>query len=361
MKSMKLNNTLGVVIGSLLASASVSAFAQGQGAVEAEIFANRFFSDSTRDYKNDHGNLYGGTLGYFLTDDVELALSYGRYHHIKGEFSDKKIRGEVGSLNALYHFGQPGVGLRPYISAGVGHQSLGQDRPNHSGRDVTTQAIVGGGLKYYVSENFFVRAGVDALYNLDRGDTEWQAGLGIGLNFGGSGRRAAVAQTMPVAAPPPVAAACTDSDGDGVCDDMDRCPDTPFGAEVDADGCSVQMVPVKVELDVKFDFNKAQVKPESQGDIKTLADFMQEHPQTNTRVEGHTDSVGGDAYNQRLSERRANAVKQVLVNQYGIDPSRVGSIGYGKTRPIADNATAEGRALNRRVEAHVEAENEVRR
>jgi len=357
---MKLNNTLGVVIGSLLASASVSAFAQGQGAVEGEIFANRFFSDSTRHYKSDHGNLYGGSIGYFLTDDVELALSYGRYYNIKSDNNNKKLRGEVGSLNALYHFGQPGVGLRPYISAGVGHQSLGQDGIRHSGRDITTQAIVGGGVKYYVSENFFVRAGVDALYNLDRGDTEWQAGLGVGLNFGGSGGRSTMlAQAVPVDTVP--ANACADSDGDGVCDDMDRCPDTPFGAEVDADGCSVQMVPVKVELDVKFDFDKARVKPESQADIKNLADFMQEHPQTNTRVEGHTDSVGEDAYNQRLSERRASAVKQVLVNQYGIDPSRVGSIGYGKTRPIADNSTAEGRALNRRVEAHVEAENEVRR
>jgi outer membrane protein OmpA-like peptidoglycan-associated protein len=112
---------------------------------------------------------------------------------------------------------------------------------------------------------------------------------------------------------------------------------------------------VRVELDVKFDFDKAQVKPESYGDIKNLADFLTQYPQTTTVVEGHTDSVGGDAYNQTLSERRANAVRDVLVNQYGVGSDRVNAVGYGETRPVADNASADGRAVNRRVEAEVEA------
>ena len=112
---------------------------------------------------------------------------------------------------------------------------------------------------------------------------------------------------------------------------------------------------VRVELDVKFDFDKAQVKQESYGDIKALADFMKQYPQTTTVVEGHTDSVGSDDYNQRLSERRAGAVRDVLVNQYGVESGRVQAVGYGESRPVADNATAEGRAINRRVEAEVEA------
>ncbi len=114
--------------------------------------------------------------------------------------------------------------------------------------------------------------------------------------------------------------------------------------------------PVRVELDVKFDFDKSKVKEESYGDIKSLADFMTQYPQTTTVVEGHTDSVGTDAYNQGLSERRANAVRDVLVNQYSIDGSRVSSVGYGESRPVADNATSAGRAINRRVEAEVEAQ-----
>jgi outer membrane protein OmpA-like peptidoglycan-associated protein len=113
---------------------------------------------------------------------------------------------------------------------------------------------------------------------------------------------------------------------------------------------------VRVELDVKFDFDKAEVKQESYGDIKALADFMKQYPQTSTVVEGHTDSVGSDAYNQGLSERRASAVRDVLVNQYGVESGRVQAVGYGESRPVADNATADGRAINRRVEAEVEAQ-----
>ncbi|SDL58352.1 Outer membrane protein OmpA [Pseudomonas indica] len=113
--------------------------------------------------------------------------------------------------------------------------------------------------------------------------------------------------------------------------------------------------PVRVELDVKFDFDKSVVKPESYDDIRSLADFMKQYPQTSTVVEGHTDSIGTDAYNQGLSERRANAVRDVLVNQYGIEGSRVDTVGYGESRPVADNATDAGRAINRRVEAEVEA------
>jgi outer membrane protein OmpA-like peptidoglycan-associated protein len=112
---------------------------------------------------------------------------------------------------------------------------------------------------------------------------------------------------------------------------------------------------VRVELDVKFDFDKSVVKEGSFDDIKNVADFMAQYPQTTTVVEGHTDSIGTDAYNQGLSERRANAVRDVLVDQYGVAAERVNAVGYGETRPVADNSTPEGRAINRRVEAEVEA------
>ena len=162
-----------------------------------------------------------------------------------------------------------------------------------------------------------------------------------------------------------------DADGDGVVNKMDKCPDTPKGTQVDERGCPLPvpvaaaaepepmpeaMAPVRVELDVKFDFDKSVVKEGSKADIKAVADFMSAYPQTNTTVEGHTDSVGPDAYNQRLSERRASAVREVLVNEYGVSADRVDAVGYGESRPVADNANAEGRAINRRVEAAVEAQ-----
>ena len=325
---MKVKNTFGVVIGSLVAATSFGALAQGQGAVEVEGFVNRYFTDVQRDYAHNEGNLFGGSIGYYLTDDVELALSYGEYHDLRGEGSrgSKNIKGNLTDLKAIYHFGQPGVGLRPYVSAGFGHQSIGD--ANGGGRNRSTLAIAGAGAKYYFTEMFYARAGVDALYNIDQGDTEWQAGVGVGLNFGGGSK--------PAPAPAPVVAAAPEP--------------MPEPAPEPA------LETVRVELDVKFDFDKDRVKEESYGDIKNLADFMNQYPQTTTTVEGHTDSIGSDAYNQGLSERRANAVRNVLVNQYGVDGSRVNAVGYGKTRPVADNATDAGRAINRRVEAEVEAQ-----
>ena len=137
---MKLKSTLGLAIGSLLAVSSFGVFAQGQGAVEAEVFAKRYFTDSYRDM--DNGNLYGGSVGYFLTDDVSLNLSYGEYKRLNHDNpmpgQSRKARGSLTALDAVYHFGTPGVGLRPYISAGMGHQSLTQ-KPA-SGRDHTTFA-----------------------------------------------------------------------------------------------------------------------------------------------------------------------------------------------------------------------------
>lgn len=342
---MKLKNTLGMAIASLVAATSMNAMAQGQGAVEADVFAKYYAPDSVRDIAND-GNLLGGSLGYYLTDDVQLALSHGAYHDIRGENSGKNIKGTLTSLDAIYNFGTPGVGLRPYVSAGLGHQSIGQDATG--GRDHSTIANIGTGVKYFFTENVFAKASLDGMYNIDDGDTEYMAGLGLGVNFGGGPKAAA-----PVAAP--VADVCNDSDSDGVCDADDKCPGTEANATVDATGCVVVAEAVRVELDVKFDFDKAVVKQDSYGDIKSLADFMQQYPKTTTTVEGHTDSVGTDAYNQGLSARRANAVRAVLVNEYGVDGSRVSTVGYGEAKPVADNATESGRAVNRRVEAGVEA------
>lgn len=349
---MKLKNTLGVVIGSLVAASSFSALAQGQGAVEVEAFAKHYFADSSsRSFEHDDAELYGGSIGYFLTDAVEVALGFGVYSDVSSEDplpngEHRNIKGNYSSLDAIYHFRDAGVHLRPYVSAGFAYQNIGQGQ---HGRNHSTFAQIGGGLKYYVTNNFYTKAGVDGMYNIDDGYGEWMAGVGVGLNFGGTTKKEKPAEE-------PVAEVCADADNDGVCDNIDKCPDTPANVTVDAEGCTAVAEVVRVELDVKFDFDKAAVKEESYGDIRNLADFMKQYPQTTTTVEGHTDSVGTEAYNKKLSERRAKAVREVLVNQYGVEGNRVDSVGYGETRPIADNSTESGRAINRRVEAEVEAQ-----
>ena len=147
-----------------------------------------------------------------------------------------------------------------------------------------------------------------------------------------------------------------DADGDGIPDSRDKCPGTAAGAKVDADGCYIIIEkPVTIRLEVLFDFDKSVVKPEYYPEIKKVADFMKQYPMTDTVIEGHTDSVGTNAYNLSLSQRRAEAVRQVLIDQFKVDASRLTSVGYGEERPIADNRTAEGRQLNRRVVAVVSA------
>ena len=348
---MKLNATLRLVAGAVLAASSLSVLAQGQGAVDVDVFGQRYFPDSSRNVTD--GDLYGASVGYYLTDDVSLGLSYGEYHNMSSDntfpgIGHKEIKGSLSTLNATYNFGTAGDALRPFISSGVSHQSL-SNVPARTGRDRTTFVDVGTGVKYFITENLFARASVDGMYGLDTGETEWMAGLGVGVNFGGAGKKVEPA-------PAPVADVCTDSDNDGVCDNLDKCPDTPANVTVDANGCPAVAEVVRVELDVKFDFDKSVVKQESYAEIKSVADFMKQYPQTTTTVEGYTDSVGTDAYNQKLSERRANAVREVLVQQYGVEAERVNAVGHGENDPIADNATDAGRALNRRVEAGVEAQ-----
>jgi outer membrane protein OmpA-like peptidoglycan-associated protein len=109
--------------------------------------------------------------------------------------------------------------------------------------------------------------------------------------------------------------------------------------------------------DVLFDVNKAELKNSGMMNVNKLAQFLQENPDRKVIVEGYTDSTGAAAYNQSLSERRAGSVRLALVKM-GVDPSRVVSQGYGKEYPVADNTSASGRAMNRRVEVTISNDNQ---
>ena len=100
---------------------------------------------------------------------------------------------------------------------------------------------------------------------------------------------------------------------------------------------------------MEFDFDKDVVKPQYHNDIEKVANFLKAYPKTTGELEGHTDSIGSEEYNQGLSERRADAVRDYLTSK-GVRASRLTSRGYGESRPIASNDTEEGRAENRRVE-----------
>ena len=140
-----------------------------------------------------------------------------------------------------------------------------------------------------------------------------------------------------------------DNDGDGVLDAADKCPDTPEGAQVDENGCPAVERRDLVLKGVNFEFNKATLTPESSRTLDEVAESMSIWDTITVEIAGHTDSVGADDYNQRLSQARAETVLNYLAGK-GIGRDRMSAVGYGETKPVADNATDAGRAKNRRVE-----------
>ncbi len=138
-----------------------------------------------------------------------------------------------------------------------------------------------------------------------------------------------------------------DSDGDGVPDYMDKCPDTQPGAKVDEKGCYTHPEE-PITFTILFDVDKSAIRADQESTIRRGLDLLRQYPTTDAVIEGHADWTGRQAYNQPLSERRAASVRDYLVAG-GIDPDRLSIVGHGELRPIADNKTAEGRQQNRRA------------
>lgn len=137
-----------------------------------------------------------------------------------------------------------------------------------------------------------------------------------------------------------------DSDGDGVVDGRDRCPNTRAGTQVDVNGCEIRE---EIELpDVNFETNSDQLLPGATATLNDAAATLQRNPTITVEVAGHTDSDGAAEYNESLSQRRAETVRDYLVSA-GVDADRMTARGYGEREPIADNSTADGKAENRRV------------
>ncbi len=132
-----------------------------------------------------------------------------------------------------------------------------------------------------------------------------------------------------------------DEDGDGVVDSKDKCPNTPKGAIVDRDGCWAFH-------GVLFDFDKADIKPGYENLFNNAVKVMKSNPTLTVEIQGHTDSKGSDKYNLKLSQRRAESVKQYMISR-GVEGSRMTTKGFGESKPIATNETEFGRMHNRRV------------
>jgi len=136
-----------------------------------------------------------------------------------------------------------------------------------------------------------------------------------------------------------------DSDKDGVPDNLDMCPNTPPNLIVDHNGC-----PIITTLRLNFDLNSAKVKKIYYPQIKKVAEILKANPSLRIKIAGYTDDIGSKEYNLKLSLKRAEAVKNILVKKYHLSPDRIVVKGYGEEYPLVPNTTPTNRALNRRVE-----------
>jgi len=155
--------------------------------------------------------------------------------------------------------------------------------------------------------------------------------------------------------PPP-----KDRDGDGILNEQDACPDAagPADPNPKKNGCPAARVEkgqIRIVEQVQFAYNSAQILKASDTVLAAVGKILADNPQIKVRVEGYTDNKGGDAFNKRLSQKRAESVMAWLV-KHGIDKARLSAVGFGKEHPIDTNETDEGRANNRRVEFHIEGQ-----
>lgn len=270
-------------------------------------------------------------LGFLRsTSDVDYSMA-GRDTGITRVFTNLVKEYDLNSAISLYALA--GVGVEIFDSEEAGNQ----DSPFGN---------YGAGIKYKIADQFALKADVRHLIETDHGDNNLLYNIGFAIPFGEVSKPAPVAAPVvaPVVAPKPKAAP-KDSDKDGVIDALDQCPNTMAGAKVDSVGCMTL-----VNLDINFDTNSSVIKGAYNPKIAEFASMLRENPKLSATIEAHTDSVGSNAYNQKLSERRAASTVEAL-KLLKVDPAKIKAVGYGETKPVASNDTAEGRAENRRVNA----------
>ena len=237
----------------------------------------------------------------------------------------------------------PDSNLVPYLAAGYSGITL--DRDNQ--QTLTRGAFdYGPGIKYFLTDDLALRGDFRHLVFRD-GKTlsNYEYTVGIVYQFGGR-----IPAPAPVAAPVP--------------------PPEPEAAPVPAPEPVLEPVPAAeptpekmkycVNLDIEFDIDRAEIRPQYHDEVAKVGDFMNKYPTTTAVIEGYTDEVGSDDYNMQLSQRRAESVVKYLVEKFGIDASRLSAKGYGKTKPIADNSTDAGRQKNRRINAIIDCALDVK-
>lgn len=254
-------------------------------------------------------------------------------------------------INGRYYFVKEGRNWDPFLVGGIG--ATRHDVAIYEGTEWA--AKLGAGIETDRRKRVDYRVEAGVRYDSHNENDQVVGDIGSFMDYyAAASVLVKLGDLVAPVEPTPPAPTCDtlDGDGDGVNDCNDKCPNSQAGEVIGADGCAV-----KLTIDLKgvnFDFDKATLRPDAVVILDEAVAVLQKYPQLRVEVAGHTDSKGKDAYNQALSERRAQAVYDYLTGK-GIDASRlVGPNGYGETRPIDTNDTEEGRANNRRTELNVQ-------
>ncbi len=313
--------------------------------------------DNTTRVTDDNDAGYKFLFGYEATDHLAIEAMVGVLGKATlGGDNSGEIDYKVGSVFAVYNVFDYRVGLNPIFKVGVSAVETDDDKGLRA-IDVDDTTLSGGvGLEYEFGNGFVVR-GEYEFYSKDA----QMASINVIKRMGGEPPiviPAPASEPVVAPAPAPVNVAppsvkvefkIPDTDGDGVNDIRDACPNTPAGAEVDEVGCAKFQGVLK---GVNFEYNSSRLTPRARAILDEVAEELKNYPNVKVQVEAHTDSKGSSNYNLWLSKARAQSVIDYLV-QRGISARRLIPIGFGETKPIASNATEQGRALNRRVEFKV--------
>ena len=272
------------------------------------------------------------------------------------------------SMDALvkHTFFRYGNRVNPYVHFGVGFTSDSEDN-----EDTDLNIPLGIGLNVRIVDNWYATLQTQYRTSTERREG-WHHGIGVQYNFGddlyddeleaemgkeGNGDRDGdgITDNLDLCPDAPGTAAlsgCPDRDGDGVADKDDRCPDTrgtvANGGCPEMDRADVLILEEAIKV-VEFETAKATLLPASLPTLNEVARLMKKYPGYNLQIDGHTDNTGDDKLNLKLSEDRAKTCYDYLAGK-GVEARRMKYAGYGESRPIGDNNTAEGRELNRRVE-----------
>jgi len=312
----------------------------------------------------EHDWVYGLDLGYNFNANwtAEANINSTR---LKDEYDPGHLRLTGYSLDVLRVFNRSGM-FAPYIAAGGGLLNYNANHspfnaPNHN--NFFPEAGVGVFIKLWENSNasssFALKPDLRVRWDDDspRGHLrDYLYTVSFVFSFGPGTKPPPAptpppppppppAQTQPAPPPPPVAA-IPDSDGDGVPDNIDRCPNTPHGVAVDKFGCPLKS---SIVLEgVTFETNSAVLTGDSKPVLNDVAEGLVKHHRLKVELQGYTDSTGSDKYNIVLSGKRANSVREYLISQ-SVLPEQLTAKGFGKADPVASNATPAGRAKNRRV------------